>query len=163
MTFSTTSESVRTNMIHNLSRLTGCPCLSLISAWVLFLILILCMLQKEPCKELCYCPCPSDHCCRNWNGMAVGWLFSCHLPPAGCDMAIIAGLWINSVTKERSVAPARSERGDSGDYERRSGARRKCLLMTFLQWKPKVWGQQHPMTHLDQTIKAELNSLYYSN
>lgn len=46
-------------------------------------------------------------------------------------MAIISGLRINSVTKERSVAPARPERGDSGDYVRGSGARRKRLLPPF--------------------------------
>lgn len=57
---------------------------------------------------------------------------------SGCDMAIISGLRINSVTKERSLAPARPERGDSGDYVRGSGARRKRLLPAFLQWNSKV-------------------------
>lgn len=38
--------------------------------------------------------------------------------PAACsDTGIISGLWINSVTKERSAAPARPESGGSGDYE----------------------------------------------
>lgn len=51
----------------------------------------------------------------------------------GCDMAIISGLRINSVTKERSLAPARPERGDSGDFVSGSGTRQKCLLSAFLQ------------------------------
>lgn len=50
---------------------------------------------------------------------------------AGCERAIISGPWINSVTKERSLAPARPERGDSGDYVKGSGTRQKCLFWPF--------------------------------
>lgn len=52
-------------------------------------------------------------------------------PAAGCERAIISGPWINSVTKERSLAPARSVRADSGDYVKGSGARQKCLFRPF--------------------------------
>lgn len=45
-------------------------------------------------------------------------------PAGGCDMAIISGLCINSFTKQRSVAPARPERGASGGLCEEGAARR---------------------------------------
>lgn len=59
-------------------------------------------------------------------------------PASGCDMPIISGPRINSVIKERSLAPARPERGYSWDYARGSRARQKRLLPAFLQWNSKV-------------------------
>lgn len=66
-----------------------------------------------------------------WHG--GGLIILLPHPASGCDMAIISGLRINSVTKERSLAPARPERGDSGDYAGGSGARQKRLLPAFLR------------------------------
>lgn len=72
---------------------------------------------------------------------------------SGCDMAIISGPRINSVTKERSLAPARPERGGSGDYVRGSGARQKTSssglsAMEFKGLRSNVFliGRVHPMT-----------------
>lgn len=56
-----------------------------------------------------------------WHG--GGLIILLPHPAGGCDMAIISGLWINSATKERSPAPARTERGKSGGL--RKGERGK--------------------------------------
>lgn len=46
-----------------------------------FLSLFLFCASCRPCKNPCYCPWQSDHCCRDWNGTVVGWSSPSHMLP----------------------------------------------------------------------------------
>lgn len=95
-----------------------------------------------------------------WHG--GGLIILLPHPAGGCDTAIISGPWINSVTKERSAAPARPEREEAlGDYTRWSQAQQKHLLPSWAAMKFKglrsrvsLIGRVCPLTITVQTIKA---------
>lgn len=106
-------------------------CPSATSVRIGILILISCMLENE--GRNMFLSVVKRPLLRGLKWHGGGLIILLPHTASGCDTAIISGLRINSVTKERSLAPARPERGDSGDYVRGSGARWKCLLPAFLQ------------------------------
>lgn len=86
-----------------------------------------------------------------WHG--GGLIILLPHPASGCDMAIISGPRINSVTKERSPAPARPERGDSGDYSAGGSQKRLLPATKFKRFKvnslPNWEGTSHDNTGPD--------------
>ncbi len=80
----------------------------------------------------------SDHCRRDWNGTAVGWLFSCHILPVAVTRPLSqAGGLIQSQRRGHRLLPGLREE-TLGIMRGGSGARQRRLLPAFLRWNSKV-------------------------